>query len=132
MLSTPSSVPAADSHPPENVYHALGEWSRSADGRLLVAWAVVGCLDAAAIAVLLPAWWLAAMPLVSLSSLGVWGLATRRARALAAARPSPRVRLRVLSLIEAASVVIGTLAALMAFYGAFLLGLGRRWGVPGG
>jgi hypothetical protein len=132
-MSAPSPVVSASaSQPAENVYHALAEWAVRADGRLLAAWAVVGWLDALGIAVFLPRWWLLAMPLVSLSALGVWGLATRRLRTLDAGGPATPLRRHALLAVRAAAVTIGTIAAVAAFYAAFLLGMGRRWGVPGG
>ena len=132
-MSTPvSAVSASASQPAENVYRALAHWAGRADRRLLTAWAVVGWLDAAAIAVFLPGMWLLAMPFVSLSALGVWGLATQRLRALAADVPRRAARRQALLAVRAAAVTIGTVAAIAAFYAALLLGMGRRWGVPGG
>jgi hypothetical protein len=132
-MSAPSPVvPAATSQPAENVYHALADWAVRADGRLLAAWAVVGWLDALGIAVFLPGLWLLAMPFVSISALGVWGLATRRLRTLDAGGPPAPRRRQALLAVRAAAVTIGTIAAIAAFYAALLLGMGRRWGVPGG
>ncbi len=132
MLSAPSPYPVAAPPASENVYHALAGWADRADRRILAAWAVAGWLDALGVAVFLPALWLVALPFLSVSCIGVWGLASRRTRALALAQSAPRLTLRALSFVEAAAVAIGTLAALAAFYWAFLLLLGRRWGVPGG
>lgn len=133
MLSAPSPViSASSSQPSENVYHALAAWAMRADGRLLTAWAVAGWLDAAGVAVFLPRSWLLAMPLLSISSIGVWGLAMRRLRALDAAGSPAPLRRQALLAVTAASVTIGTIAAIAAFFAAFLLAMGRRWGVPGG
>ncbi len=131
-MSAPSPYPVPAPSAPDDVYHALGEWARRADRRLLTAWAVGGWLDALGVALFLPDLWLVALPLLSVSSIGVWGLASRWSRSLALTGRGSRLRLRALSLIEAAAVAIGTLAALTAFYWGFLLLLGRRWGVPGG
>ena len=132
-MSAPSPVVSTSaSHSPENVYPALAEWAVHADGRLLAAWAVVGWVDALGVAVFLPGWWLLAMPFVSISALGVWGLATRRLRALQASGTLPSARRQALLAVRAAAVTIGTIAAITAFYAALLLGMGRRWGVPGG
>jgi len=125
-------VTASASQPSENVYHALAEWAVRADGRLLAAWAVAGWLDAVGVAVFLPGLWLAAMPLVSISALGVWGLATQRLRAIEAGASPATGRRQALLAVRAAAVTIGTIAAIAAFYAALLLGMGRRWGVPGG
>lgn len=132
-MSTPMPVlTASPSDPAENVYRSLARWAGRADGRLLAAWAIVGWLDAAGLAVLLPRLWLLAMPLVSISALGVWGLATQRLRALGTgATPAP-VRKQALLAVRAAAATIGTVAAIAAFYAALLLGMGPRWGVPGG
>ena len=139
MLSAPSPiVPApAPAHAPasassENVYHALAEWTARASGRLLTAWAIAGWLDAVGVAVLLPRLWLLALPFLTVSSIGVWGLASRGSRALEAAPQQARFKRRALQVVRTAAVVVGTLAAIIAFYGAFLLALGRRWGGPGG
>ena len=125
-------VSGAVSPPAENVYRALARWAGRADRRLLAAWALVGWLDAAGLAVFLPRLWLLAMPFVSLSALGVWGLATQRLHALETAGAPAEGRRQALLAVRAAAVTIGTIAAIAAFYAAFLLGMGRRWGVPGG
>ncbi len=132
-MSAPSPVVSAPvSHPADNVYRALALWAGRADRRLLAAWAVVGWLDAAALAVFLPHLWLLAMPFVCVSALGVWGLATQRLRQLERAGAPGRSRVQLLLAVRAAAVTIGTVAAIAAFYAALLLGMGRRWGVPGG
>lgn len=134
-MSAPSPfVSAPVSHPADNVYRALAGWAGRADPRLLVAWAVAGWLDAAGLAVLFPGLWLLAMPFVCVSALGVWGLASQRLRALEAAGAAGggAARRQMLLAIRAAAVTIGTVAAIAAFYAALLLGMGRRWGVPGG
>jgi len=132
-MSAPMPVlTASPSHPAENVYRALASWAGRADGRLLAAWAVVGWLDAAGLAVLLPRAWLLAMPFVAISALGVWGLATQRLRALEALATPAVGRKQALLAVRAAAATIGTIAAIAAFYAALLLGMGPRWGVPGG
>ena len=132
-MSTPlPAVSAPAVQPAENVYRALARWAGRADRRLLTAWAVVGWLDAAALALFLPRLWLLAMPFVCLSALGVWGLATQRLRTLAADAPRRAAREQALLAVRAAAVTIGTVAAIAAFYAALLLGMGQRWGVPGG
>ncbi|MGA2384655.1 MAG: hypothetical protein ABSG61_14605 [Gemmatimonadales bacterium] len=125
-------VTVSASHPAENVYLALARWASRADRRLLAAWAIVGWLDAAGLAVFLPRLWLLAMPFVSISALGVWGLATQRLRVLEATGSLTAGRQQALLAVRAAAVTIGTVAAIAAFYAALLLGMGRRWGVPGG
>jgi hypothetical protein len=132
-MSAPLPVVSAAASPPaENVYRALARWAGRADRRLLAAWAIVGWLDAAGLALFLPRLWLLALPFVSVSALGVWGLATQRLRVLEAAASSAEGRRQALLAVRAAAVTIGTIAAIAAFYAAFLLGMGRRWGVPGG
>lgn len=132
-MSTPLPVVTASaSHPAENVYRALARWARRADRRLLAAWAIVGWLDAAGLAIFLPRLWLLAMPFVSVSALGVWGLATQHLRVLEAAGALTAKRKQGLLAVRAAAVTIGTVAAIAAIYAALLLGMGPRWGVPGG
>ncbi len=132
MMSAPSPVFSAPvSHPADNVYHALALWAGRADRRLLAAWAVVGWLDAAGLAVFLPHLWLLAMPFVCVSALGVWGLATQRLRQLERGG-AHGFRVQSLVAVRAAAVTIGTIAAIAAFSAALLLGMGPRWGVPGG
>jgi len=132
-MSAPSPVVSAGTAvPAENVYHALARWAGDADRRLLAAWAIVGWLDAAGLAVFFPDLWLLALPFVSVSALGVWGLATQRLRALEAGAAPTDGRRQALLAVRTAAVTIGTIAAIAAFYAAFLLGMGERWGVPGG
>jgi len=132
-MSAPSPVVyATASQSPDNVYHALAVWAERADRRLLSAWAVVGWADALGIAVFLPRLWLLAMPLISVSALGVWGLAARRSRALDEAGTVAPVRRQALLAVRAAAVTIGTIAAIAAFFAAFLLVLGPRAGGPDG
>lgn len=125
-------VTASPSHPAENVYLALARWAGRADGRLLAAWAIVGWLDAAGLAVFLPRLWLLAMPFVSISALGTWGFATQRLRALEATGAASPARKQALLAVRAAAVTIGTIAAIAAFYAAFLLAMGPRAGGPDG
>ncbi len=125
-------VTASPSHPAENVYLALARWAGRADGRLLAAWAIVGWLDAAGLAVFLPRLWLLAMPFVSVSALGVWGLATQRLRVLGAGTIPATGRKQALLAVRAAAATIGTVAAIAAFYAAFLLMMGTRAGGPDG
>ena len=132
-MSTPLPlVTASASRPGENVYLALARWAGRADRRLLAAWAIMGWLDAAGLAAFLPRLWLLGMPFVCISALGVWGLATQRLRALEAAGAPAAARKQALLAVRAAAVTIGTVAAIAAFYAALLLGMGQRWGVPGG
>ncbi|HVO36191.1 MAG TPA: hypothetical protein VMT21_11525 [Gemmatimonadales bacterium] len=132
-MSTPLPlVTAAASRPGENVYLALARWAGRADRRLLAAWTIMGWLDAAGLAAFLPRLWLLGMPFVCISALGVWGLATQRLRALEAAGAPAAARKQALLAVRAAAVTIGTVAAIAAFYAALLLGMGQRWGVPGG
>jgi len=129
-MSTPLPVVSV-SPPAENVYRALARWAGRADRRLLASWAVVGWLDAAGLAVLLPRLWLLALPFVCVSALGAWGLATQRLRALEPAGGSG-ARKQALLAVRAAAVTIGTVAAIAAFYAAFLLAMGPRAGGPDG
>jgi hypothetical protein len=132
-MSTPLPVVTASaSHPDENVYRALARWAGRADRRLLAAWAIVGWLDAAGLAVLLPRLWLLAMPFVCVSALGAWGLATQRLHALEAAGEPAAGRKQALLAVRAAAVTIGTIAAIAAFYAALLLAMGPRAGGPDG
>jgi len=132
-MSAPSRVAAAPAtHPADNVYRALGAWAGRADRRLLAAWALMGWLDAAGLAVFLPRLWLLAMPLVCISALGTWGVATQRLRAFEAAGPAGAAKRQALLAVRAAAVTIGTVAAIAAFYAAFLLMMGTRAGGPDG
>ena len=132
-MSAPSRVvPAPATHPADNVYRALGAWAGRADRRLLAAWAVMGWLDAAGLAAFLPRLWLLALPLVCFSALGTWGFATQRLRGLAAAGAASAAQRRALLAVRAAAVTIGTVAAIAAFYAAFLLMMGTRAGGPDG
>ena len=68
-----------------------------------------------------------AIPLVSVGSVGAWGLAAQQIQTLDAARERARVRRLLLRTAKAATVTIGTVAAVAGFYGVLLLFLGPSW-----
>jgi hypothetical protein len=115
----------------ETVYDVVMQWAMDASRAQLAACAVGGTIDAIQIAVIVPSWWLLAMPLLCIASVGAWGLAAQKLQAPDVAH-APR-RLPVgLKAAKAVTVTIGTLAAIVGFYGILLTILGQRWGPSGG
>ncbi len=134
-MSAPSghaahAVPAAPANPAatvnETVYAALAQWAMRASHGRLTAWAVGGGVDAVGIALFVPSLWPLALPFGCLASIGAWGLATRRARALELAG-SRGARWTLLRAARTIAVVTGTLLAVAAFYTALWLVLGPSW-----
>jgi hypothetical protein len=131
MTSSSQLTVAAAPVSRETVYDVVMRWAMDASRMQLAACAVGGTIDAIQIAVIVPSWWLLAMPLVCIASVGAWGLAAQTLGALDAAH-APR-RLPVgLKAAKAVTVTIGTLAAIVGFYGILLIILGQRWGPTGG
>jgi hypothetical protein len=130
-MASSSGFPAAAPAANETVYDAVASWAMHASPRRLAAWAFGGVLDAVGIALVLPGWWLLAPPLVSIASIGAWGLAAQRVQVLQAAN-APRDAVVALKVAKLTAVVVGTVAAIAAFYGAFLMMLDGRWGPSGG
>ncbi len=132
MMGTPSGLPTTAPVPRETAFDALVQWAMHASRVRLAAWAIGGTVDAVAIVLVLPSWWLLAMPLLCIASIGAWGLAAQEIRRLDAAQvPAPLRRLG-LKVVKTATVTIGTLAAIVGFYGVLLIVLGERWGPEGG
>jgi hypothetical protein len=131
MTSSSQLTRAAAPASRETVYDVVMQWAMDASRLQLAACAVGGTIDAIQIAVIVPSWWLLAMPLLCIASVGAWGLAAQKLRTLDAAH-APR-RLPVgLKAAKAVTVTIGTLAAIIGFYGILLTILGQRWGPSGG
>ncbi len=135
-MSAPSghaahAVPAAPATPAatvnETVYAALAQWATRASSGRLTAWAVGGGVDALGIAFFVPSFWPRALPFGCLASIGAWGLATRRARALELAGLRTTARWKLLRAARTLAVVTGTVLAVAAFYTALWLVLGPSW-----
>lgn len=132
MMSAPSLLPGAASPPGETVYHAIAEWAMRAPSGRLTAWAVGGTVDAVGLALFLPGWWPLALLLLCISSIGYWGLAWHKRRALLATPSTARFPRLALQVAMTAAITIGTVAAIAAFYGTFLMLMGTRAGGPDG
>ena len=130
MNATPLGPPAAAVTPDQTVYDAIARWASHAGRARLAVWAIGGAVEAAAVALVLPRLWLLAPLLLCIASIGAWGLASQRA--LDAARLPARKERLALRAARLAAVAIGTIAAIVAAYGALLLLLGPRWGPDGG
>lgn len=130
-MSAPTPLPAV-SRPRGTVYDLIADWARRAPRRRLVTWAIGGAADAVGIVVVRPGWWLAATPLLCLASVGAWGLASQRERALDAGAAASGGQRRLLRVARLAAIVLGTAAAVAAFYGVLWLVFGTRWGPSGG
>ena len=97
----------------ENVFALVARLARRAsDGQLVVA-AAIGIVAAAIVGLVRPDWWFVALPLLSVGSFGVWGIADRTA-AERTARLGPAFDGRsTLASIRVASAVIGTVAGIL-------------------
>jgi hypothetical protein len=115
----------------ETVYDVVMHWAMDASRMQLAVCAVGGTIDVIQIAVLVPSWWLLAMPLLCIASIGAWGLAAQKLGALDAAH-APRRLYVGLKAVKVVTVSIGTVAATVGFYGLLLIILGQRWGPSGG
>ncbi len=138
-MSAPSghaahAVPAAPAVPAvpaptvnETVYAAVARWALRASHGRLTAWTVGGTVDALGIVLVVPSFWPLALPFGCLASIGAWGLATRRVRALELAGLGGTARWKLLRAVRPVAIVIGTAAAGAAFYTARWLVLGPSW-----
>jgi hypothetical protein len=98
----------------ENLFGLVATLARRAsDGQLVVA-AVVGIAAAGLIGLVRPGWWFLALPLLSLGSFGIWGVAERTAAERAARIGPAFTGRRALTGIRMIAAVIGTLAATLA------------------
>jgi hypothetical protein len=97
----------------ENVFALMARLARRAsDGQLVVA-AAIGIAAAAIVGLAVPRLWFVALPLLSVGSFGVWGIADRTA-AERSARLGPEFDGRgALASIRALAAVIGTVAGLL-------------------
>ncbi len=132
MMAAPVGLPAAAPAPRETVYDLIASWAMRASPRRLAVWAIGGTVNAIGIALVLPGWWLVGALQVCVASIGAWGLASQRARALASAPAPSRLVREALQAARTAAFTVGTLAALILFFGAFFTLLGQRWGPSGG
>jgi hypothetical protein len=138
MTATPPVLPSAaarsdaSAHGDETVYHALARWATHTGRLRLALWAIGGALEAVAVALILPRFWVLSPLLLSVAAIGAWGLATQRILALDAAQAAARVQRLALRATRIVAVTVGTIAAIAAAYGALLLLLGPRWGPSGG
>jgi hypothetical protein len=131
MMAAPSPLPAAAA-PHETAYDLIAGWARRAPRMRLAIWALGGAVDAVALALVVPGLWLLGTPFLSIAAVGVWGLAAQRLRDLDAAPVPAPWRRRALGMARAAALVVGTAAAVAAFYGLMWLVFGTRWGPSGG
>ena len=137
MTATPPVLPAAAATPDESihdesVYAAVARWAMHTARWRLAVWAIGGVLEAVAIALVLPQFWVLSPMLICTASIGAWGLAARRVQTLDAAQQPARYQRRALRIARTAAVIIGTIAAIATADGALLLLLGPRWGPSGG
>ena len=137
MTATPPVLPAAATAPDasvhdETVYNAVARWAMHTARWRLAIWAIGGVLEAVAVTLVLPKFWVLSPLLICTAYIGAWGLAARRIQTLDAAQVPARFQRRALEIARIAAVVIGTIAAVATAYGALLLLLGPRWGPSGG
>jgi hypothetical protein len=86
---------------------------RASDGQLVLA-AATGIATAAIVGLARPDWWFIALPLLSVGSFGIWGIAERTsAERLARIGPEFGGR-RALASVRVTAAVIGTLSGTLA------------------
>lgn len=120
-MHTPIEFNPAVPLPRKTLSNMMATGAGHADwGRLY--WTTVGgTFSALVILVFLPAWWLAATPLVCLSSFAAWGLAAQKTIALDRKRiAAPSLRLS-LQLARGVAALTGALSALAGLFGGFAL-----------
>ncbi len=126
-LAAPGALAAPAASLNETVYAAVGRWARRASHGRLTAWTVGGGVDALGIALFVREVWPLALPFGCLAAIGAWGLATRRAEALATAGLGGSARARLFRAVRATAVVVGTVLAVATFYTALWMVLGPSW-----
>jgi hypothetical protein len=98
----------------ENLFALVARLARRAsDGQLVVA-AAAGVASAAIVGLLLPDWWLLALPLLCVGSVGVWGIAERTSAEREARLGPTYGGRRTLAGVRITAAVIGTLAGALA------------------
>ena len=127
MNPVPSKLNPVAPAPRETAYDAVAVWALREPPRRLATLSILGAEATLAVAVLAPAAWLLAVPLVCIGAASAWGLAAQRIQALDAAQEPAPVRRFLLKAAQAGAVAIGTVAAIAGFYGVLLLVLGPGW-----
>lgn len=108
----------------ENIFALVAKLARRASDGQLVAAAATGVAGAAAIGLLAPSWWFAALPLLCASSFGVWGIAERMAAERRERLGPAFVGRRALAAIRITAAAVGTLAAALAILTVAAMALG--------
>lgn len=110
---TEQQPPARDAEG-ENIFALIATLARRAsDGQLAIA-AMIGIAAAALIGLARPGLWFVALPLLSLGSFGVWGIAERTAIERAARIGPAYGGRRALAGVRATAAVVGTLSGTLA------------------
>jgi len=106
--------PRSQNEDGESIFALVAQLARrSSDGQLVVA-AATGIATAAIVGLVRPGWWLIALPLLSIGSFGIWGIAERTsAERLARIGPAFGGR-RALASVRVTAAVIGTLSGTLA------------------
>ena len=107
------SDPRARDEDGENVFALVAKLARRAsDGQLVVA-AGIGIAAAAIVGLFRPDWWLVGLPLLSVGSFGIWGIADRTA-AERTTRLGPAFEGRgALASVRVVAAVVGTVAGVL-------------------
>ena len=111
-MTQPGLGPHADDG--ESIFAVVAQLARRAsDGQLVIA-AAVGVSAAAIVGLLRPSLWFVALPLLSIGSFGIWGIAERTAsERLTRLGPDFGGR-RALVGVRVAAAVVGTLSGTLA------------------
>lgn len=108
----------------EHIFALVAKLARRASDGQLVAAATIGIAVAATIGLLAPAWWFVALPLLSIGSFGVWGIADRTAaERLERIGPSFAGR-RALAVVRITAAAVGTLAASLVLLTLTMIAIG--------
>src|SRR5262245_49496901 len=108
----------------EHIFALVAKLARRASDGQLVAAAATGIAGAAAIGLLAPSWWFAALPLLCAGSFGVWGIAERTAAERLERIGPAFVGRRALAAVRIAAAAVGTLAAAVAILTVAAMALG--------
>ena len=106
--STGRDAPAASDD--ESIFVLIAQLARRAsDGQLVIA-AAIGILAAALVGLVRPDWWFIALPLLSIGSFGIWGIAERTVTERTTRLGPEFGGRRALASVRLTAAVIGTLS----------------------
>jgi hypothetical protein len=108
----------------ENIFVVVASLARRAPDGLLVVTAAIGIIAAVIIGLVRPGWWAVALPLLSIGSFGVWGIAERTSTERSTRLGPSFGGRRTLASVRLTAAVIGTLAGTLTLLSVVALALG--------